>query len=70
MAEALGEMGCRVLISERKPTNWCLSGPPEDIVAWARERMSSYRAPRIAESVESLPKLGSRKRQGRLCKMV
>jgi len=34
---------------------------PEDIVAWARERMASYKAPRIAEFVESLPKSGSGK---------
>ncbi|MFX1674776.1 long-chain fatty acid--CoA ligase [Paraburkholderia sp. A2WS-5] len=34
---------------------------PDDIVAWARERMASYKAPRIAEFVESLPKSGSGK---------
>jgi fatty-acyl-CoA synthase len=34
---------------------------PDDIVAWAREHMASYKAPRIVEFVSSLPKSGSGK---------
>ncbi|WP_322053134.1 long-chain fatty acid--CoA ligase [Paraburkholderia bannensis] len=33
----------------------------DDIIAWARECMASYKAPRIVEFVESLPKSGSGK---------
>jgi fatty-acyl-CoA synthase len=33
----------------------------EDIVAWAREHMAPYKAPRVVEFVESLPKSGSGK---------
>ncbi|WP_179404711.1 long-chain fatty acid--CoA ligase [Burkholderia guangdongensis] len=33
----------------------------DDIVAWARERMAAYKAPRVVEFVASLPKSGSGK---------
>ncbi|KVO58782.1 AMP-binding enzyme [Burkholderia stagnalis] len=31
------------------------------IIAWARERMASYKAPRVVEFVDALPKSGSGK---------
>ncbi|MDW8469691.1 MAG: long-chain fatty acid--CoA ligase [Burkholderiales bacterium] len=34
---------------------------PEDIVAWARERMAAYKVPRIVEFVEALPKTATGK---------
>ena len=34
---------------------------PEDIVAWAREHMATYKVPRIVEFVDALPKSGSGK---------
>jgi fatty-acyl-CoA synthase len=37
-----------------------------DIVAWAREHMAAYKAPRIVEFVDSLPKSGSGKVMWRL----
>ncbi|MGZ2744288.1 long-chain fatty acid--CoA ligase [Burkholderia stagnalis] len=33
----------------------------DDLIAWAREHMASYKAPRIVEFVESLPKSGTGK---------
>jgi fatty-acyl-CoA synthase len=33
----------------------------QDIVAWARERMAVYKAPRIVKFVDSLPKSGTGK---------
>ena len=36
-----------------------------EVIAWARERMAAYKAPRIVEFVESLPKSGSGKVQWR-----
>lgn len=40
----------------------CASGvTPEDVIAWARDHMASYKVPRIVEFVESLPKSGSGK---------
>jgi fatty-acyl-CoA synthase len=38
----------------------------QDIVIWARERMAAYKAPRIVEFVESLPKSGTGKIAWRL----
>ncbi|PFW66795.1 long-chain fatty acid--CoA ligase, partial [Bacillus sp. AFS075960] len=38
----------------------------QDIVTWARENMAAYKAPRIVEFVESLPKSGSGKIMWRL----
>ena len=38
----------------------------EDIVAWAREAMAPYKAPRVVEFVEALPKSGSGKVMWRL----
>ncbi len=34
---------------------------PEDIIGWAREQMAAYKAPRIVEFVEALPKSGAGK---------
>jgi fatty-acyl-CoA synthase len=34
---------------------------PEDIVAWCRENMAVYKAPRVVELVAALPKSGSGK---------
>jgi fatty-acyl-CoA synthase len=34
---------------------------PEDIVAWSREHMAAYKAPKIVEFVDALPKSGSGK---------
>ncbi|AJG22387.1 Long-chain-fatty-acid--CoA ligase [Cupriavidus basilensis] len=33
----------------------------DDIITWARENMAAYKAPRIVEFVESLPKSGTGK---------
>jgi fatty-acyl-CoA synthase len=33
----------------------------QDIVAWARERMAVYKAPRIVEFIDALPKSGTGK---------
>ena len=33
----------------------------EDIVAWCRERMAVYKAPRVVEFLDSLPKSGTGK---------
>jgi fatty-acyl-CoA synthase len=38
---------------------------PEDIVAWAREKMAAYKVPRIVEFVESLPRSATGKVQWR-----
>lgn len=38
----------------------------EDIVTWARENMAAYKAPRVVQFVESLPKSGSGKIMWRL----
>ena len=38
----------------------------QDIEAWARGRMAAYKAPRIVEFVESLPKSATGKIQWRL----
>ncbi len=38
----------------------------DEIVAWARENMAPYKAPRLVEFVESLPKSGSGKVMWRL----
>jgi fatty-acyl-CoA synthase len=34
---------------------------PEDIVAWAREKMAAYKVPRVVEFVEALPKTATGK---------
>ena len=34
---------------------------PEDIVAWAKERMAAYKYPRVVEFVEALPRTGTGK---------
>jgi len=34
---------------------------PEDVVAWARERMAAFKYPRVVEFVEALPKTGTGK---------
>lgn len=34
---------------------------PEEIIAWSRQQMSAYKAPRIVEVVEALPKSGAGK---------
>ena len=34
---------------------------PEDIIAWAREKMAAYKAPRVVQFVEALPKTGTGK---------
>lgn len=34
---------------------------PQDIIAWARERMAAYKVPRVVEFVEALPKTASGK---------
>jgi len=38
----------------------------EDIIAWAREHMASYKVPRLVEFVQALPKSGSGKVMWRL----
>ncbi len=38
----------------------------EDIIAWARENMAAYKAPRIVQFVDVLPKSGSGKVMWRL----
>lgn len=38
----------------------------EDIVSWARERMASYKVPRVIQFVASLPRTASGKVQWRL----
>jgi len=38
---------------------------PEDIVAWAKERMAAYKYPRVVEFTEALPKSGTGKVQWR-----
>ena len=42
------------------------SARPEDIVAWAREHMATYKVPKIVEFVDALPKSGSGKVMWRL----
>ena len=40
----------------------CESVPtPDQIEAWAREKMAAYKVPRVVEFVDSLPKSGSGK---------
>ena len=39
---------------------------PQDIVAWAREQMAAYKAPKLVEFVDALPKSGSGKVMWRL----
>jgi fatty-acyl-CoA synthase len=39
---------------------------PEDIIGWAREQMAAYKAPKLVEFVEALPKSGSGKVMWRL----
>jgi len=39
---------------------------PEDIIAWAHEKMAAYKVPRLIEFVESLPRSGSGKIMWRL----
>src|SRR5258706_4208035 len=39
---------------------------PEDIIAWAREKMAAYKVPRVVEFVDTLPKSGTGKVQWRL----
>lgn len=34
---------------------------PEDIIAWAREKMAAYKAPRVVQFVDALPKTGTGK---------
>jgi fatty-acyl-CoA synthase len=34
---------------------------PEDISAWARERMAAFKYPRVVEFVEQMPKTGTGK---------
>jgi fatty-acyl-CoA synthase len=41
------------------------SATPEEIVAWARERMSNYKVPAIVEFVDALPRSGTGKVQWR-----
>jgi fatty-acyl-CoA synthase len=38
---------------------------PEDIVAWAREKMAAYKVPRVVEFVTSLPRSATGKVQWR-----
>ena len=42
------------------------STTPESIVEWAREHMAAYKAPRIVEFIDALPKSGSGKVMWRL----
>jgi fatty-acyl-CoA synthase len=34
---------------------------PEDIVSWAREKMAAYKAPRVVEFVDALPRTATGK---------
>jgi fatty-acyl-CoA synthase len=38
---------------------------PEEIIAWARDKMSNYKVPSIVEIVDSLPRSGTGKVQWR-----
>jgi fatty-acyl-CoA synthase len=38
---------------------------PEDIIAWAREKMAAYKVPRVIEFAEHLPKSATGKVQWR-----
>jgi fatty-acyl-CoA synthase len=42
------------------------SACPEDVIDWARAHMAAYKAPRIVEFVDALPKSGSGKVMWRL----
>jgi fatty-acyl-CoA synthase len=39
---------------------------PDDIIAWAREKMAAYKVPRVVEFVDALPKSGTGKVQWRM----
>ncbi len=39
---------------------------PQDIIDWAREQMAAYKAPKLVEFVDALPKSGSGKVMWRL----
>ncbi|MGH2759682.1 MAG: FadD3 family acyl-CoA ligase [Actinomycetota bacterium] len=48
--ERMGEVGCAFVVPRSGTTI-----DPDELIAWARERMANYKAPRRVEVVEALP---------------